>query len=302
MEDEIHDRSVLVSPGGTGVPPVLTGRDGRDARAPCATRQVARQTVSRKVNTRSSLTTRSSPLLLNRHGLGLFLGLALAGCVSVPEIPRDIRKETHRLGTGGDSLTVDFYHRPGNKPRPLAVVVHGFLANKDRMAHWGVLLARAGFLVAVPTNPTYANDDRNVAAIVGLVKAGRGGAWPVAAATDGRVALVGFSRGGFETMLAAAELGDAVDTWVGLDPVDREGKGRAAAADVQVPGLALLADPAPLNANGNARGMFSAYGGKLEVVPVRGSGHLDAESPRRGGKFAEFARPVSEFLRRVFEM
>jgi len=234
--------------------------------------------------------------------LGLCLGLALAGCVSAPEMPRDVRKETHRVTTGSESVAVDFYHRPGPGRRPLAVVVHGFLAHKDRMAHWGILLARAGFLVAVPTNPTYANDDRNVAAIVGLVKAGRARAWPVAAATDGRVALVGFSRGGFETMLAAAELGDAVDAWVGLDPVDRDGKGRAAAADVRVPGLALLADPAPLNANGNARGMLSAYGGKLEVVPVCGSGHLDAESPRRGGKFTEFAEPVLVFLRRVFEM
>ena len=232
----------------------------------------------------------------------LFAVLLSAGCVSRPDRSADIRQETHRVLTGRESVAVDFYYRSGPGRRPLAVVVHGFLANKDRMAHWGVLLARAGFLVAVPTNPTYANDDRNVAAIVGLVKAGRAGAWPVAAGSDGRVALVGFSRGGFETMLAAAELGDAVDAWVGLDPVDRDGKGRAAAADVRVPGLALLADPAPINANGNARGMLSAYGGKLEIMPVRGSGHLDAESPRRGGKFAEFAEPVLVFLRRVFEM
>jgi pimeloyl-ACP methyl ester carboxylesterase len=228
--------------------------------------------------------------------------LLLSGCVGSPEIPPEIRHETHRVDAGGESLAVDFYFRPAKTPRPLAIAVHGFLANKDRMAHWGVLLAREGFVVAVPNNPTYANDERNVATIVALVKAGRTGAWPVAAATDGRVVLVGFSRGGFETMLAAAELGDAVDAWVGLDPVDRDGKGRAAAADVRVPGLALLADPAPLNASGNARGMLSAYGGKLEVVPVRGSGHLEAESPQRGGKFAEFTEPVLVFLRRVFEM
>ena len=45
VEDEIDDRSVLVFPGGTGVPPVLSGRDGRDARAPCATRRLAHQMV-----------------------------------------------------------------------------------------------------------------------------------------------------------------------------------------------------------------------------------------------------------------
>jgi hypothetical protein len=232
----------------------------------------------------------------------LLCAVLLAGCVSAPEMPPEVRKETRRIEAGRESLAVDFYFRPGNTPRPLAVVVHGFLANKDRMAHWGVLLAREGFIVAVPTNPTYANDDRNTAAIAELVKMGRAGRWPIAATTDSRVALVGFSRGGFETMLAAAELGDAVRVWVGLDPVDRDGKGRAAAARVHVPGLAVLADPAPLNANGNARGMLSAYGGQLEVVRVPRGGHLDAESPRGNGKFGEFERPVSEFLRRVFEL
>ncbi len=228
--------------------------------------------------------------------------LLLSGCVSAPEIPPEIGKETHRVEAGGESLSVDFYFRPAKTPRPLAVVVHGFLADRDRMAHWGVLLAREGFVAAVPTNPTYANDERNAAAIAGLVKAGRAGEWPVGVTPDGRVALVGFSRGGFETMLAAAEAGEAVEAWIGLDPVDRNGQGRAAAAKVRAPGLALLAEPAPLNANGNARGMLSAYSGKLEVVRVSGAGHLDAESPRRGGKFAEFEKRAVDFLRRVFKL
>ena len=236
-----------------------------------------------------------------RRRASLF-ALLLSGCVSSPEIPPEVRKETHRVEAGGESITVDFYFRPGSKPRPLTVVVHGFLANKDRMAHWGVLLAREGFIVALPTNPTFANDERNTEAIVGLVKLGRAGRWPVGAETDGRVALVGFSRGGFETILAAAELGEVVGAWVGLDPVDRDGRGRLAAPKVRAPGLALLADPAPLNANGNARGMLSAYGGELQVVRLRDTGHLDAESPRGNGKFAEFERRMLAFLRRVLEM
>jgi pimeloyl-ACP methyl ester carboxylesterase len=232
----------------------------------------------------------------------LFVVLLSAGCVSKPDLPADVRRETHRIEVGRERVAVDFYYRPARTARPLAVVVHGFLANKDRMAHWGVLLAREGFVVALPTNPTYANDERNTTAIVGLVKQGLAGRWPVGTKTDGRMALVGFSRGGFETMLAAAELGCVVNAWVGLDPVDRNGKGRVAAAKVRAPGLALLADPAPLNANGNARGMLSAYGGELEVVHIRDTGHLDAESPRGSGKFAEFERRTLAFLRRVFEM
>jgi len=224
----------------------------------------------------------------------------VAGCVSTPEMPPDVRRESRRVEAGGESLSVDFYFRRGAVPRPLAVLVHGFLANKDRMAHWGVVLAREGFIVAVPTNPTYANDDRNTAAIVGLVKQGLAGRWPAGTQTNGRVALIGFSRGGFETILAAAELGDLVDAWVGLDPVDRKGKGRLAAAKVRVPGLALLAEPEPLNAHRNANGMLAAYAGPLRVMEIPGASHLDAESPRREGDFAEFEDAVVRFLRPTF--
>ena len=230
----------------------------------------------------------------------LIVVLLAAGCVSKPDLPPDIRKETHRVDVRGENVAVDFYYRPDGVARPLAVVVHGFMANKQRMAHWGVILAREGFVVAVPTNPTYANDDRNAAAIVALVESGRAGQWPVSARTDGRAVLVGFSRGGLETILAASALGDRVDAWIGLDPVDLNGKGKAAAARVRVPGLALLADPQPLNANGNARSMLDAYAGPLEVVAVPNSSHLDGESPRRNGKFSEFERPVIRFLRSAF--
>lgn len=229
----------------------------------------------------------------------LLLSVLVAGCVTAPEIPSEIRKETHRVKVGGETFPVDFYYPPGDQPHPLAVVVHGFLANKDRMAHWGVILARGGFVVAVPTNPTFANDERNVSAIVGLVRAGRSGRWPVPVRNDGRAILVGFSRGGFETLLAAAELGHSVDAWIGLDPVDRNGEGSAAARKTRIPGLALLADPAPLNANGNAHGMLSDYAGPLQRVRVPDTGHLDAESPQRKEKFGPFEERVLGFLRRT---
>jgi len=228
--------------------------------------------------------------------------LCASGCVSRPDLAADICKETRRVQVGNEGISVDFYYRADGKPRPMAVIVHGFLANKERMANWGVILAREGFVVAVPNNPTYANDDRNTAAIVALLHNGRAGQWPISAVPDGRVVLVGFSRGGFETILAAAELGDRIDAWIGLDPVDRNAKGQTAATKVRVPGLALLAVPQALNASGNARAMLDAYPGPLEVVAIPGAGHLDAESPRRGGKFAEFEESVVKFRRRVFEL
>jgi len=229
----------------------------------------------------------------------LFLSVLMAGCVTAPEIPSEIRKETHRVKAGGETFPVDLYYQPGGQTRPLAVVVHGFLANKDRMAHWGLILAREGFVVAVPTNPTFANDERNVSAIVGLVRAGNADRWPVPVCGDGRAVVVGFSRGGYETLLAAAELGSAVDAWVGLDPVDRDGKGTAAVRKIRVSGVALMADPAPLNANGSARRMLAGYAGPLEVVRIPDSAHLDAESPRRESKFDSFRTGVLVFLNRV---
>lgn len=227
----------------------------------------------------------------------LAIAVLASGCVSKPELPDGVFRETLPVRIGREDVAVDFYRRAGNLPGPMAVIVHGFLADKERMAHWGMLLAREGFVAAVPTNPTLANDRRNTAAIVGLVRAGRAGRWPVRG--DGRMVLVGFSRGGYETMLAAAELGGSVDAWIGLDLVDRNGEGKRAAEKVRVPGLALLADPAPLNANGNARGMLSHYGGLLEVARFEGTGHLDAESPRCREKFGFFEGGVLDFLRRT---
>jgi pimeloyl-ACP methyl ester carboxylesterase len=229
----------------------------------------------------------------------LLLSLVLAGCVTAPRLPDGLVRETHRVEVGGERMSVDFYFRPGQTPRPLAVVAHGFLADKQRMAHWGVMLAHTGFIAAVPTHPTLAHDARNTAALAGLVRAGRAGRWPVAAQTDGRVALVGFSRGGFETLLVAADLGEEIEAWVGLDPVDHRRRGQAVAPQVRVPGLALLAEPSALNARGNAQAMLAEYGGPLRVVSVPGSGHLDVESPRRPG-FAVFENETRAFLWRVF--
>ncbi len=228
------------------------------------------------------------------------LALLVAGCVTPPEIPPDIRKDTAVLAAGRDRVSVDFYRGSGRGARPLAVVSHGFLADKERMAHWGLVLARAGFLVAVPTHPALVDPRRNAQAHAAVVRAGRAGRWPVGAPTDGRVLLVGFSKGGLETILAAAELGDSIDAWVGLDPVDRYRQGRAEAGRVRVPGLALLARPAALNNQGNARDMLSTYAGPLRLIAVEGAGHLDAESPRGRGEFANFRREVLDFVHSVF--
>jgi hypothetical protein len=84
--------------------------------------------------------------------------------------------------------------------------------------------------------------------------------------------------GGLTTLLAASELPE-LDGWLGLDPVDFNGLGAKAAAKVRAPGLALLAEPAAFNREGNAISMLRSYAGPLGVARVRGASHLDAEYP-----------------------
>lgn len=225
--------------------------------------------------------------------------LLLTACVTRPDIPADVVKSSRVMVSGKDRLAVDFYYPANTKRAPMVIVMHGFLGRKESMSHWGVALARAGMIVAVPTGPAIVDPARNAQAVVDLARWGRGGQWPVPVAQSGRLALVGFSKGGLETIMAASLLKPSADAWVGLDPVDRQRQGESAARVVRAPGLALLADASALNDNGNARMMLSKYGGTLRVISVEGSNHLDAESPRGGPaneKFEVFQRETVRFL------
>ena len=226
----------------------------------------------------------------------------VAGCVASPVMPDGVVKQTRQVVADGQRITVDFYFRPGAESRPVALVSHGFLANRGRMSHWGTSLAQAGFIVAIPTHPTLADTGRNSRAIAALVRSGLADEWPVDGKTNGKAVLLGFSRGGMETLVAAALLRESVSAWVGIDPVDRDGQGKAAASSVHVPGLAVVADPSAWNDNGNARGMLADYAGPLRTVHVNGASHLDAESARglhEDAKFHHFKRGVIGFLQSV---
>lgn len=213
-------------------------------------------------------------------GLGVLalLGVAVT-CTVPPALPGGVVKETHQVVCAGERVTVDFYFQPGALPRPQVVVAHGFTRSRRYMAGWGMALAERGMIAAVPTQPRLAAHARNGRALAALVEQGRAGQWPVAARGDGRSALVGFSMGGLTTLLAAAALAEPVTAWVGLDPVDMNGQGSGAAAKVRSPGLALLAEPAPFNLEGNARSMLAAYAGSLQVLKVQGATHCEPEWP-----------------------
>ena len=200
-------------------------------------------------------------------------------CTTIPELPAGVVKQSSQVECGKDSVAVDFYFQRRVAPQPLVVVVHGFSRSKRYMAGWGADLASHGMIVAVMTQPYWAEHSRNAEAIARLVELGRAGKWPISARGNGKGGLVGFSMGGLTTLLAAASMSPPVDAWVGLDPVDHAGSGAAKAALVTAPGLALLAEPSPFNAQGNALAMLHDYGGPLQVIKVTGATHCDAESP-----------------------
>jgi pimeloyl-ACP methyl ester carboxylesterase len=235
------------------------------------------------------------------RGLSLFAACCAAwtGCVSRPAVPENVIKESKMIRLEAGQISVDFYRPRNSRPAPVVVVVHGFLGRKENMAHWGVALSEAGMVAVVPSMPALVDPVRNARALVQLTELVRSAQLPVSSRSNGKVALVGFSKGGLETLMAAAILKPSVNAWVGLDPVDRHGQGQMAAVGVRVAGLALLAEASALNDNGNARQMLLGFGGRLREVSIEGADHLDAESPRGGPDnemFAFFRRATLEFL------
>jgi dienelactone hydrolase len=146
------------------------------------------------------------------------------------------------------------------------------------MAGWGRHLAAHGYLAAVPDLPAWSDHARNGRAINELL------AWlpahlPAGVSIDtNRIALVGFSAGGLATLLAAAD-NPNVRVWIGLDPVDRDGAGAAAAPRVTAQSFIITAQPSGCNANGNASAIALALGPRVTRASVPGASHADAEWP-----------------------
>jgi dienelactone hydrolase len=92
------------------------------------------------------------------------------------------------------------------------------------------------------------------------------------------VGVMGFSAGGLSSLLAAAD-NPTIAVWVGLDPVDRNGWGAAAAARFQGTAVILRAEPSPWNAHGNAAGLERALAGQCRSTLIPGAIHIDAEWP-----------------------
>jgi dienelactone hydrolase len=212
-----------------------------------------------------------SPRWLTRCLLALIVLITFVHCASrteAPPLPLGVIKEHVQLHLAGRSLFVTLYRPAKNENAPLVVVAHGFTRSKRYMAGWGSHLAGEGFFVVVPTQPAFADHELNGRVLAALVEKYR---------EKRRVALMGFSMGGLTTLLATMQT--PVDAWVGLDPVDMNGKGKLAAAQLKAPAALFLAEPEAWNMHGNAKSIAEAIPGKKEVIRISGATHLDAEWP-----------------------
>lgn len=208
------------------------------------------------------------------------LAVALHWALRVPTValPAQVDRQTHGLLLAGKNVSVDFYIPKEAVSAPVVVVAHGFSRNRKTMAGWGVRLAEAGFLAAVPDLPAWADHARNGRALAELLAQVQSGRWTQHPKPENRAALVGFSAGGTATLLAAAG-NTNVGCWVGLDPVGMVRQTTEAAKTLHFPCFVLRAEPGPWNLNGNARHILSALPGPAFSLVVNQATHVDAENP-----------------------
>lgn len=249
---------------------------------------------------------------MKRRLVGWFRRLVIAVVLLLPALYWASGTETPPLSPGvtkqflhptlaGREVSVTMYYPVDRAEAPLVVVAHGFTRSKRYMAGWGIALAREGFIAAVPTQPALANHELSASALAELAAQLRDGKIALKVKCNGHVGLMGHSMGGLTTLLAAGK--QPVDAWVGLDPVGMDKSWLKVGKSLKIPCAILRAEPGAWNRNGNARDLFAVLPGPKWSLKVKGSTHLDLESPtdllgqlacgwaddRRGALFMRYA-------------
>lgn len=200
-----------------------------------------------------------------------------ASRTETPPLPPGVTKQFLHPTLAGREVSVTMYYPANRAEAPLVVVAHGFTRSKRYMAGWGIALAREGFIAAVPTQPALANHELNARALAELAAQLRDGRIALKVKCNGHVGLMGHSMGGLTTLLAAGR--QPVDSWVGLDPVGMDQSWLKVGKSLKIPCAVLRAEPGAWNMNGNARDLFAVLPGPKWSLKVKGSTHLDLESP-----------------------
>jgi predicted dienelactone hydrolase len=232
--------------------------------------------------------------------LGLLVLVAvcfLTWFLHIPDLPAPpgVGFHTETVQLTGKGVKVDLFLPARVEGAPLVVISHGFSRNRRTMTGWGGMLAAKGFVVAALDLPALADHDRNGRALNELLLQLREGHLLGNIKPSSRTALVGFSAGGLWTLLAASRDTNVV-CWVGLDPVGLGRMGTRPERELQIPSFVLRAEPAPWNANGNAKEIFESLPGPALSLIVKDATHVDPENPT--SRAADWACGKSDPIRR----
>lgn len=211
-------------------------------------------------------------------------------------VPEGIHQHTQTVRLAGKTVKVDCFFPQTDGAARAVIVAHGFSRNRKTMAGWGCWLAQEGFLAVVPDLPYWADHAGNARALAELLTQVQAGELYPPLRVTSQAALVGFSAGGWSSLLVAAG-NTNVGCWVGLDPVGMGRQTQEAAAKLAIPCFVLRAEPAPWNAHGNARELFAGLPGPAVSLVVRNATHVDAENPT--SRAAEWACGKSDPGRRA---
>jgi dienelactone hydrolase len=204
-------------------------------------------------------------------------GIASAGPGWSQPVP-PIAVETRSVAVAGMDLIADLYLPVGRPAAGVAVVAHGWTRTRARHSDLGRALAEAGVIAVIPDLPNVMNLWGNGDTVVALVEQLEAGALGLAPVERERMVLAGTSAGGLATVLAASRL-PGLGGWVGLDPVDRTGTGRRAAARMEVPAIVLLGEPSGCNLMGSGAAIAQSIPHLVRSNVFDGASHCDFESP-----------------------
>jgi pimeloyl-ACP methyl ester carboxylesterase len=203
--------------------------------------------------------------------------MALALPASAVTSPPTIR-ETVSVEIAGYQEDVDIYRPAAGPSEGFAIIAHGFARSRIRHRNLGRALAEAGVIAVIPDLPNVVDLWGNGDAIVELAQKLASGTVGGRAVDPSRLVLIGTSAGGLATVLAAAKL-PGLAGWIGLDPVDRTGSGRAAAAQVAAPAVVLLGGASSCNLLSSGRDIAGALPHLLRRTALKDATHCDFEDP-----------------------
>ncbi len=216
-----------------------------------------------------------------RQGATRFV-LSLIGMLALAPLAhtQGLRMAVHTTTTAlaGFDQSVDIYRPMHTMSRGVAVVAHGWTRSRSRHSDLGRALADAGVTAVIPDLPNVMNLWGNGDAIVELAQQLEAGAFGLPPLERSRLVLIGTSAGGLATVLASARL-PGLAGWVGLDPVDRTGTGRDAAAALSAPAIVILAESSHCNLFGSGRSFARALAQLHRMHVIEGASHCDFESP-----------------------